>query len=217
MNPHYSAFIDLGKTLAHEKGLSWNMPLDETGAACDGVGWNLTIIAGDVPPPTYYLRDLGPDAKALAIVNAERAERDLTPLPRRPLSSAWQDLIKAAVAEQLLFKRNTTGHVMQNIARPLRVVATCVEKDPWQLTVDDLRLAIRVGKAIQATGKLGDLVVGIIKTVLDAQHICDAGHCISSLDSSAHENEKRDQGETYLVAGRVARRPGGAQARGTAT
>ncbi|CAE6884893.1 hypothetical protein R69927_04476 [Paraburkholderia domus] len=181
MNPHYSAFIDLGKTLAHEKGLSWNMPLDETGAACDGVGWNLTIIAGDVPPPTYYLRDLGPDAKALAIVNAERAERDLTPLPRRPLSSAWQDLIKAAVAEQLLFKRNTTGHVMQNIARPLRVVATCVEKDPWQLTVDDLRLAIRVGKAIQATGKLGDLVVGIIKTVLDAQHICDAGPLYSSL------------------------------------
>lgn len=181
MNPHYSAFIDLGKTLSHEKGLSWDMPLDETGAACDGVGWNLTVIAGDVPPPTYYLRDLGADAKALAIVNAERAERGLTPLPRLPLSSAWQDLIKAAVAEQLLFKRNTTGHVMQNIARPLRVVATCVEKDPWQLTVDDLRLAIRVGKAIQATGKLGDLVVGIIKTVLDAQHICDAGPLYSSL------------------------------------
>ncbi|RDJ97230.1 hypothetical protein [Paraburkholderia lacunae] len=181
MNPHYSAFIELGKTLAREKGLSWDMPLDETGAACDGVGWNLTVIAGDVPPPTHYLRDLGPDAKALAIINAERAEQSLAPLPRRALSSAWQDLIKAAVAEQLLFKRNTTGHVMQNIARPLRVVATCVEKDPWQLTVDDLRLAIRVGKATQATGKLGDLVIGIIKTVLDAQHLCDGGPLYSSL------------------------------------
>ena len=70
---------------------------------------------------------------------------------------------------------------MQNIARPPRVVATCVETDPWQLTVDDLRLAIRVGKAIQATGKLGDLVVGIIKIVLDAQHLCDAGQLYSSL------------------------------------
>ena len=59
MNPHYSAFIELGKTLAREKGLSWDMPLDETGAARDGVGWNLTAIAGDVPPPTHYLRDLG--------------------------------------------------------------------------------------------------------------------------------------------------------------
>ena len=181
MNPHYSAFIGLGKTLVREKGLSWDMALDETGAACDGIGWNLTVIAGDVPPPTHYLRDFGPDVKALAIVNAERTERSLTPLPRRPLSSEWQDLIKAAVAEQLLFKRNTTGHVMQNIARPLRVVATCVEKNPWQLTVDDLRIAIRVGTAIQATGKLGDLIVGIVKVVLDAQHICDTGQLYSSL------------------------------------
>ncbi|WP_244136692.1 hypothetical protein [Burkholderia vietnamiensis] len=82
MNSHYSAFIDLGKTLSHDKGLSWDMPLDETGAACDGVGWNLTIVAGDVPPPSHYLRDLGADAKALAIVNAERAERGLAPLHR---------------------------------------------------------------------------------------------------------------------------------------
>jgi hypothetical protein len=184
MNPHYSAFIDLGKTLVREKELRWDMPLDETGAASDGIGWNLTVIAGDVPPPTHYLRDLGPDAKALAIVNAERAERGLTPLPRCPLSPAWQDLIKAAVAEQLLFKRNTTGHVMQHIARPLRVVATCVEKDPWQLTVDDLLIAIRIGAAIQASGKLGDLVVGIVKVILDAQHLCDVGHLYPSLDSA---------------------------------
>jgi hypothetical protein len=184
MNSHYSAFIDLGKALAHEKGLSWDMPLDETGAACDGVGWNLTVIAGDVPPPTHYLRDLGPDAKALAIINAERAEQGLAPLPRRPLSPAWQDLIKASVTEQLLFKRNTTGHVMQHIARPLRVVATCVEKDPWQLTVDDLRIAIRIGAAIQASGKLGDLVAGIVKVILDAPHLCDVGQLYPSLDSA---------------------------------
>jgi hypothetical protein len=53
MNPHYSAFIELGKTLVGEKGLSWDIPLDETGVACDGVGWNLTVIAGDVPPPAH--------------------------------------------------------------------------------------------------------------------------------------------------------------------
>ncbi|WP_175786658.1 hypothetical protein [Burkholderia anthina] len=181
MNPHYSAFIELGKTLAREKGLQWDMPLDEVGAASDGVGWNLTVAAGDVPPPTHYLRDLGTDGKTRTIVNVERAESGLAPLARRPLTAAWQDLVKAAVAEQLLFKRNTTGHVTQNIARPLRVVATCVDKEPWELTVDDLRVAVRIGKAIQATGKLGDLVVGIVKAVLDAQHICDAGPLYSGL------------------------------------
>jgi hypothetical protein len=181
MNPHYSAFIDLGKTLVREKELRWDMPLDETGAAIDGIGWNLTAIAGDVPPPTHYLRDLGSDVKALAIVNAERAERGLTALSRRPLGAAWQDLIKAAVAGQLLFKRNTAGYVSQCIARPLRVIATCVDKEPWQLTIDDLHIAIRIGKAIQATGKLGDLVAGIVKVLFDAQRICDAGQLYSSL------------------------------------
>lgn len=181
MNPHYSAFIDLGKALAGEKGLQWDMPLDEVGSALDGVGWNLTVAVGDVPPPTHYLRDLGMEVKALAIVNAERAERGLAPLARRPLSAAWQDLVKAAVSEQMLFRRNTTGHVVQCIARPLRVIATCVDKQPWELTVDDLRVAIRIGTTIQATGKLGDMVVGIVKVVLDAQHICDAGPLYSTL------------------------------------
>ncbi|MFV8603749.1 hypothetical protein ACNRDG_05430 [Ralstonia pseudosolanacearum] len=175
MNPHYSAFIELGKALALEKGLCWEMPLDPAGAAQDGVGWNLTVAAGDVPPPIFYLRDFGAEVKALAIVNAERVERGLAPLAKQPLSAAWQDLVKAAVAEQLLFRRNTTGHVAQCIARPLRVIATCVDKEPWELTVDDLHVAVRIGKAIQAAGKLGDLVVSIVKVVFDAQHICDAG------------------------------------------
>ena len=52
MNPHYSAFIDLGRTLVRERGLQWEMPVDEMGVALDGVGWNLTVIAGDVPPPS---------------------------------------------------------------------------------------------------------------------------------------------------------------------
>ena len=72
MNPHYTAFIELKKALARQKGVSWEMPLDEAGAAQDGVGWNLTAIAGDVPPPRFYLKDLGPDRKALAIINAVR-------------------------------------------------------------------------------------------------------------------------------------------------
>ncbi len=181
MNPHYSAFIELGKTLVRERGIQWDMPVDKTGSARDGVGWNLTVIAGDVPPPNYYLRDLGADTKALAIVNAERAEGNLTPLALQALSPAWQDLIKAAVAEQLLFKRNKASYVLQCIARPLRVIATCVDKEPWQLTVDDLRRAVRIGKAIQSSGKLGDLVAGIVRVVFDAQHICDAGQLYSSL------------------------------------
>jgi hypothetical protein len=118
---------------------------------------------------------LGTDLKTLKIINAERAASGLVALHQRALSSAWQDFIKAAVIEQLMVKRNSTGYVYQSIARPLRVMATCVASEPWQLTLDDLQHAIRTAKAVQASGKLGDLLAGLVKVLFDINHLCDAG------------------------------------------
>lgn len=175
MNSHYSTFIELGKTLANDKKLLWDIPLDQYGLAEDGVGWNLTACVGDVPPPIHYLRSLGLDEKAHEYVNAERTQSGLPQIERRPLSAAWQDLIKAAVCVHLLFRRNTPSYVVQSLLRPLKVIATCVDKEPWELTLDDLRRAVIAGKSIQASGKLGDLVIGVVKIVFDANRICDAG------------------------------------------
>jgi len=182
MNRHYVAFIEFGRRLAESRGLPWEIALDEKGLARDGVGWNLTATVGDVSPSTSYQRDFGTDAKTLAIFNRERGEAGLE--HRRPgaISSHWQDLVKAAVAEQLLSKRNTTAYVTQWIARPLRVIATCVDKEPWELNVDDLRTAARIGTAVQATGKLGDCVIALVKILFDAKHLCDASPLYPSLD-----------------------------------
>lgn len=181
MNPHYQSFINLGKSLADEKGLIWNFPVSEEGDAVDGIGWNLSASVGDVPSPVHYLRDLGRDPKTIAAINADTVTSGILPLPRQALSPAWRDLVKAAVAEQLFYKRNSVGHVAINIARPLRVLATCVSKEPWELVIDDLQYAIRIASKIQASGKLSDLLVGVIKVVLDAHHICDVGQMYSML------------------------------------
>lgn len=175
MNPHYISFIELGKSLANEKGLKWDFPVDEQGYAADGVGWNLTECVGDVPPPSYSLRDLGTDTKTLSVLNVERARDGLPVLTQSPLSPAWRDLVKAAVVDQLLVRRNTTSHVYQNIARPLRVLATCATREPWELALDDFQNAIRVAKSVQASGKLADLLIGLVKVVIDPNHICDIG------------------------------------------
>jgi hypothetical protein len=175
MSQTFTAFVELGQNLVKAKGLDWEIPLDDAGSAKDGIGWNLTAAVGDVPPPNHYLRDLGSEKKALAIVNKQRAANNLAPLMRTSLSSAWQDFIKAAVADQLFFKRNATGYVIQSILRPLRVVASCTEKEPWMLQLDDLRFAINVARDMQASGKLADLVVGLVKVVFDQHHICDVG------------------------------------------
>ncbi|HEX7643464.1 MAG TPA: hypothetical protein VF472_14755 [Burkholderiaceae bacterium] len=184
MNPQYQAYIELGKAITREKGLSWDIPLRSDGSALDNTGWNLTICTGDVPPPTHYLRDFGPDPKALSILNAKRVLGNLEELTSEAFSVGWQDFMKAAVADQLFVRRNTTGSVNNNIIRPLRVIATCVDNEPWELTLDGLRSAIQIAQEIQASGKLGDLVVGVVKNVLDAQHICDAGQMYSMLGTA---------------------------------
>ncbi len=175
MNQHYISFVELGKSLAAQKGLNWDLAVGEDGYAADRKGWNLSECVGDVRSPAYSLRDLSGDSKTIEVMNAARQIDGLAVLHQSALSPAWRDLIKAAVIEQLLVKRNSTGYVYQSIARPLRVIGTCVQKEPWELTLDDFHKAIQTAKKSQASGKLADLVVGLVKVVFDANHICDAG------------------------------------------
>jgi hypothetical protein len=181
MNPHYSAFVELGKSLAAERSLQWEIPLNTDGAAADGVGWNLTTAANAISPPNHYLRDFSPDSKASVFLIDELPDSDDGNHNRSVLSPAWQDLMKAAVAEQLFFRRNSVLHVVGQVLRPLRVLATCSMSEPWQLNADDIRSAIRVSAAIQPSGKLRDLIIGIVKTVFDAHHLTDAGPLYESL------------------------------------
>jgi hypothetical protein len=175
MNPHYSAFVELGKSLAAERSLQWEIPLNTDGAAADGAGWNLTTAANAISPPNYYLRDFSPDSKASAFLKDELPNQADSNLYRGVLSPAWQDLMKAAAAEQLFFRRNSVLHVVGQVLRPLRVLATCTVSEPWQLNADDIRSAIRTDAAIQPSGKLRDLIIGIVKTVFDAHHLTDSG------------------------------------------
>ncbi len=175
MNPHYSAFVELGKSLAAERALQWEIPLNTDGVAADSVGWNLTTAANAMSPPNYYLRDFSPDSKALAFLKDELPDLVDGNSRRYVLSQAWQDLMKAAAAEQLFFRRNSVLHVVGQVLRPLRVLATCTVSEPWQLNADDIRSAIRTATAIQPSGKLRDLVIGIVKTLFDAHHLADSG------------------------------------------
>ncbi len=67
MNPHYAAFIQLGKSLVLERKIPWDIPVDTEGFALDQVGWNLTAAAKAIPPPNHYLRDFSRDPKAMRV------------------------------------------------------------------------------------------------------------------------------------------------------
>ena len=172
MHESFAAFVQQGRALAAEKGLDWELALDGEGKTSSG--WNLTAIAGALPPATY-LRDFGQDKKILQLLNAKQAERGIPAQATTVLSPHWQDLLKAAACDQLLFRRNTPGHVASNVVRPLKVLATCAgDLEPWQLTVDVIREAVALARESQPSGVLADMLLSVTNTVIDANRLAEA-------------------------------------------
>ena len=185
MNQHFMEFIKLGRNLIEDKGFNWKMFANSEGIVRADSIWNLNKLVDDNHPPTMYLRDFGCDSKTLALINQSQIDLGLAEISNFVLSSNWQDLIKSSVSVQLFSKRNSVSHVSQNIIRPLRVIATCANKtEPWSLTVDDMRRSVTFATKVQSSGKLGDLVIGVIKTIFDTYHLTDAGPLYPSLSES---------------------------------
>jgi hypothetical protein len=175
VNPHFAAFIDLGRHLALERNLAWEIPIEASGKAPKGQGWNLTELAGGVAP-MYYLSNLGTDMPSLEALQRQQADGAASVPAPTTLAETWRDLIKATVAEQLFVRRNSAHHVAGNVIRPLRVIATCAcGKAPWELTLGELMVAVKIGREIQPSGKLADLMLGLVKVLFDANHLTNVG------------------------------------------
>jgi len=176
MNLNLEAFICDAKAIAEQRGVVWDVQLSPDGVAPKGKGWNLTLMAKASPPPTDWLNDFGTDRNTVEILTAEPPTGPVRTYSKKPLSRGWQDLIKAVVIDQLFVRKNTCSHVVCSVARPLRVLATCAaSNDPSALTVDDVTFAIDTARKVGASGKLADLIYGVVRSILDPNHLVDNG------------------------------------------
>ena len=196
MNSNLEAFIRDARAIADQRGIVWDLELRPDGVAPKGKGWNLTQMAKASPPPTDWLNDFGTDARTVEILNTSPPPGPLREYRKAPLSNHWQDLIKAAAIDQLLVRLNTCGNLVSNVARPLRVLATCIgNREPWEITVDDVNFAVETARKIQASGKLADLIFGVVRSILDPNHLVDDGPLFPAL-----ERDKRVHARTSKVA-----------------
>jgi hypothetical protein len=192
MNSHLEAFIREARNIAESRGIPWDLELDAKGIVIRDQAWNLTQIVGASPPPTTWLNDLGTDRRTVEVLNCSPPSGPQRKYSKTPLSSHWQELIKACVIDQSLVRRNTCDHVESKVARPLRVLATCCAKaEPWAITVDDVAFAIATARKVQKSGKLADVVYGVVRSVLDPNHLTDYGPL-----SPALERDKKFSGRT---------------------
>ncbi|WP_229007325.1 hypothetical protein [Methylophilus sp. Leaf408] len=147
-NEHYESFIAFGRTLAANHEVQWDLHLYSDGIVHEESAWNITAMVKGSPPPVHWIRDFGSDVKTLQELNSRRTKTGTQVLRKTPLTSSWQDFIKSAILEQLLSRRNTTRHVIGSIARPLRVIATCTSREPWDLLVEDIHMHMKLLKQL---------------------------------------------------------------------
>jgi len=191
MNLNLEAFIRDAQAIAAELGIRWNIGLGSDGVAPKGQGWNLTQMVQASPPPTDWLNDFGTDRVTVEVLNANPVAGPVRTYSKKPLPERWQDLIKACAIDQLLVRRNTCSHVVGNICRPLRVLATCAAtNDPSALTVEDVNFAVETARKIQASGKLADLIFGVVRSILDPNHLIDNGPLFPSLERDKRIHER---------------------------
>jgi hypothetical protein len=176
MNKAFQIYVQLGRDLIRDRGLKWEIAVDKSGKANKGEAWNLSAMVGAVGGQVHYLSNLGSDLQIQDALQSKRPPGQVERTCGGPLSSSWQDLLKAVVAEQLFLRKNSTGHVVNSIVRPLRALATVASgSEPWQINADHVAAAVSAAREVQECGKLGDLVAGLIKTVFDQNHLADAG------------------------------------------
>lgn len=170
-NRNFDTFISDMKRLAQEAGLSWSMELDDKGVALKGHGWDLRPFVSNGQTAAGTIRQFALDSDALTAVH----ERDPT-MPRRrngPLSKEWQDFLKATVVYYLLDKKASLSFIA-GIAKVLRILAASVERDPWQLTLEDVTFASAVCDELQPAGDNKGRLHTILNVVVDGFFLADA-------------------------------------------
>jgi hypothetical protein len=189
MNSYLESFVRDAKTIAEQHGVNWDVQLGPDGLAIPGQGWNLTRLVDDSPPPVIWLNDFGTDRNTVDLLNSSPSEGPLRTFHKKPLSRDWQDLLKACAIDQLLVRRNTCPHVVGNVVRPLRVLATCAPTvEPWGIIAENVNFAIDTARKVQASGKLADLIFGVIRSIMDPHHLTDIGPLVPALvrDKTVH-------------------------------
>lgn len=168
-------YIEQGKSLASKVGIQWEIPLNADGVAQPGSAWDMRKLISDGRPTAAKLRNFSTFDKAMSEMRARGIPHSVEAQGiSRPVSSHWQDLIKAYVIQQLLVAGQSIPHVTSTCSA-LRLIATVTNsKDPWTLTADDLDLCTSIAASIQPSGQSAIVIRSFVKRVLDGYHLVDA-------------------------------------------
>lgn len=168
---NFDRFILQAQSVAQEAGLNWQIELDAEGVAVRGAAWDLRAMAKDGKPSPAVLRTFSKVEEAYVRLSSQTLSDE--PFVLEPVSTNWQDLIKALAVEHILVRRKSIGHVA-SANSALRYLATTSQKEPWELNAEDIMLACRMSDEDQPSGGRSIVIRGIVSSLIDPLHLFDA-------------------------------------------
>lgn len=167
-------YIEQGQLLAKNAGLNWDIKLGQNGVAITGQAWDLRKLLRDGNPAPAKFKTFSSiqDAIKIMIIQGYLPAEHENLL--RPISSHWQDVIKAYALNHLLVSGLSLSH-LNSTCLALRFLATVTgNKEPWRLDADDILRCIEIAKIFQPSEQLAVVISSFVKTVFDAYHLLDA-------------------------------------------
>lgn len=199
-NLNFDTFIGSMKALATQNAIDWEIPLDDKGVALPGSAWDLRNIAKDGRPKTAVLRTFSLFSMGLDAMAARNPG-----IPRRadgPIPAEWRHFLKAVILEYLLVRGKSIPFVSA-AATAIRFLAAVADKEPWQITAEDVQLACELADARQPSKGTSIVLQGLMTTVVDRLHLADACPLMGLVKRSTSDNNKRSK--LYLAQDKLAK------------
>jgi Uncharacterized protein conserved in bacteria len=193
MNPFYAEYVATAKALAAQRGLIWDLVVDEHGKVSKDTRWNLTELMGMLPPPTVWLGQVGVDPMAFVKLNEIRQRMRQEPVVAGPLPPAWRDLYQAVIVHQLLVRRTKPTSATQVAAGIRRLAPAAWDTPPWAITPEQIQQAYNAVLQSADSGKLALDFATTVRNVLDSQKLADTPALARFCTPYANEESKAAQ------------------------
>lgn len=195
MNPFYADYIGTAKILAKDRGLCWDLVCDEQGKVSKDTRWNLSALVGMLPPPIYWLGQVGVEKNSFIKLNEIRQKNGKDAIAPQPMSTPWLDLYLAIVIHQLLVRKTKPLSAIK-LAVPVRQLAPVAGvTPPWSVTPEQITQAYNAALLAGASGKIALDFVTMVRTVLDRQKLADtpvlARFCIAYPTGNSQAAQKQ--------------------------
>ena len=194
MNQFYASWLELARTTAIGRGLSWNPEFDNvTGKISRTQRWGLSSAVGLPPDKEIWMShfghvpgdiDLLPKVSKCSKTNCE---------PPELMSKDWREFMQASISHELFIKKNKVSNASAHV-RAIRTISLCAgETPPWELRPAEIERAYNVALQSGTSGKLAMNLSMVAKRLFDGNHL--SKYCPLVTYAKPYESASAREGE----------------------